>query len=161
MKKIIWSAIAILTCGLMVAFTASEKTTYKFLIQMKNHEGPGAYVIVSLLNPEGEYDETLYVQGDDPEWYSDMDEWWKFHGKKRSNIDAITGATVSAGERKITSISIPTDKMNAGYTLRFETAVEDHDYYVSDIEIPATEEALRGKIDGEGYIRYVRFVQAK
>lgn len=161
MKKIIWSSLAVLLCGLTMAFTLNDKTTYKFLIQMKNHEGPGAYVIVSLLNPDGEYDETLYVQGDDPEWYSDMEEWWQFYGKKRSNIDAITGATVSSGERKITSISIPTEKINAGYTLRFETAVEDHDYFKADIEIPATTKALKGKTEGKGYIRYVRFVQAK
>jgi hypothetical protein len=125
---------------------------------MKNYTGEGAYIVISLLNPEGEYEETLYVQGDDDEWYFDITEWWKFQGKKRTDIDAITGATVSGGERKISIISIPDDKLNAGYKLRFETAVEDQEYYKNDVEFDLNLENTKAKIEGKGFIRYIRMM---
>lgn len=128
------------------------------MIQMKNYTGEGAYIVISLLNPEGKYEETLYVQGDDDEWYFDITEWWKFQGKKRTDIDAITGATISGGERKVSVISIPDDKLNTGYKLRFETAVEDQEYYKNDVEFDLNLENTKAKIEGKGFIRYIRMM---
>ncbi len=138
--------------------SVSEKTTYKCMIQMTNYSGEGAYVAISLLNPKGEYEKTLFVQGDDDEWYSDITEWWKFHGKVRANIDAITGATISGGERTISIIEIENDKINSGYKIRFETAVEDQEYYKDDIEFELTSETVKAKTEGKGFIRYVRML---
>ena len=138
--------------------TKTETSTYKCMIQMPNYTGEGAYIVVSLLNPQGEYIETLRVLGDDDEWYFDIDQWWQFQGKKRANLDAITGATISGGERAINSIVIPNDKIDAGYKLRFETAVEDQDYYADDVEFELTSEALKSKVEGRGFIRYVRIM---
>lgn len=128
------------------------------MIQMKNYTGEGAYVVISLLDAEGEYEETLYVQGDDDEWYFDITEWWNFQGKKRADIDAITGATISGGERKISVIQIPNDKIDKGYKLRFETAVEDKEYYKDDIEFELTTENITKKFEGKGFIRYIRMI---
>lgn len=128
------------------------------MIQMKNYTGEGAYIIISLLNQEGKYEKTLYVQGDDSEWYSDITQWWKFQGKIRTNIDAITGATISAGNRAITILQIPEDKFNKGYKIRFESAVEDQEYYKNDIEFDLTSENMKSKIEGKGFIRYVRMI---
>lgn len=138
--------------------TKTETSTYKCMIQMKNYTGEGAYIVVSLLNPQGDYIKTLRVLGDDDEWYFDIEQWWQFQGKKRANLDAITGATISGGERSINSIDIENDKINAGYKLRFETAVEDQEYYADDIESELTSEALKSKIEGQGFIRYVRMM---
>jgi len=66
-------ALLILIFGL-TAFTPSESTKYKCMIQMTNYDGEGAYIVISLLNPEGEYEKTLYVQGDDEDWYHDITE---------------------------------------------------------------------------------------
>jgi len=141
-----------------MAFSTAESTKYKCLIQMKNYEGEGAYTVISLLNPQGEYEKTLYVQGDDEEWYHDITEWWNFHGKKRTDIDAITGATISGGNRAISIIEIPNDKINKGYKIRFETAVEDQEYYTSDVEFELTSESVKSKVDGKGFIRYIRMI---
>jgi hypothetical protein len=35
--------------------------------------------------------------------------------------------------------------------------VEDKNYYVKDVEIPLTTDALSAKNEGVGFIRYVRF----
>ena len=139
--------------------TATETTNYKCMIQLTNYEGEGAYVVVSLLNAEGKYDETLYVQGDDNEWYRDIEAWFdNLYGIRRPNVDAITGATVSGGERALTVLKIPTAKIDAGYTLRFESAVEDQGYYKDDLEFELTSENLKSKLEGKGFIRYVRMI---
>jgi hypothetical protein len=128
------------------------------MIQMKNYSGEGAYVIISLLNAAGTYEETLYVQGADDEWYFDLKEWWHFHGKKRTNIDAITGATISGGQRTISIIDIPDDALDKGYKIRFETAVEDQKYHKDDVEFDLTSENVKAKIEGKGFIRYIRMM---
>jgi hypothetical protein len=128
------------------------------MIQMTNYTGEGAYIVISLLNAEGEYVETLNVIGDDDEWYNTVESWWDFYGKKRNDIDAITGATVSGGERTINVIEIDNDKLDKGYKLRFETAVEDQDYYESDVEFALTSETIKSKVEGKGFIRYIRMM---
>lgn len=135
-----------------------QSSPYKCMIQMKNYTGEGAYVVISLLNSNGEYEETLYVQGDDDEWYFDITEWWNFQGKKRVDIDAITGATISSGERIINVIQIPDDKLNKGYKIRFETAVEDQGYHKDDVEFELTSSTIKSKVEGKGFIRYVRMM---
>ncbi len=130
---------------------------YKCMIQMTNYMGEGAYVVISLINSKGAYDKTLYVLGSDKKWYKTLKEWNKFYAKKPSDISAITGASVTGGDRSVNVFEIETSKINAGYKLRFESAVEDKNYYVKDLEIPLTTETLSGKNEGTGYIRYVRF----
>ncbi|WP_194766884.1 DUF2271 domain-containing protein [Tamlana sp. I1] len=136
----------------------TETSTYKCMIQMKNYTGEGAYIAISLLNPKGDYVKTLYVQGDDDEWYSDITEWWQFHGKVRTDIDAITGATVSGGGRSISVIAIENDKIDAGYKIRFESAVENQEYYKDDVEFELTSASVKSKFEGNGFIRYVRMM---
>ena len=125
---------------------------------MTNYMGEGAYVVISLIDSKGAYEKTLYVLGPDKKWYNTVKEWHKFNAKKPTNISAITGASVAGGDRSVNVISIETAKINAGYKLRFESAVEDKKYVVNDVEIPLTTASLSGKTDGTGYIRYVRFI---
>ena len=136
--------------------TAVKK--YKCMIQMVNYTGEGAYVIISLIDPKGAYEKTLFIQGDDDEWDHEIDEWWKFFGAKKRSVDGITGATLAGGERTVSMIEIDDAKIDAGYKIRFETSVEDEGYYVKDVEIPLTTEALKAKAEGTGFIRYVRFM---
>ncbi|TXK33295.1 DUF2271 domain-containing protein [Pontibacter qinzhouensis] len=130
---------------------------YKCMIQMTNYMGEGAYIVISLVDSKGAYEKTLYVLGPDKKWYNTLEEWHKFQKKKPANISAITGASVTGGDRSINVIEIDKSKINAGYKLRFESAVENKEYYVKDLEMPLTTEALAAKNDGTGFIRYVRF----
>lgn len=150
--------ILLIAALLSLGFTKADTKDVKCLIQLSNYDGEGAYVVISLLNPAGEYEETLYVQGKDDEWFNEIDEWWKFYGKHRPNIDAISGATVGNGERTVSILHIPADKIDKGYQLRFETAVEDKGYYENDIRFPLTSANLKGKKEGTGFIRYVRML---
>jgi hypothetical protein len=142
-----------------LAFTRNDNTTnVKCMIQMTNYTGEGAYVIISLINPEENYEQTLYVQGKDSEWYSEITEWWKFYGKRRADIDAISGATISGGGRTVSLLQIPSDKIGTGYSIRFETAVEDQEYYTKDVQFELNAENIKSKIAGNGFIRYVRML---
>ncbi|PIB27537.1 DUF2271 domain-containing protein [Maribacter sp. 4G9] len=160
MKKFFIPIVA-LACLVLFAFgKATETTSYKCMIQLTNYEGEGAYIVVSILDGNGKYQETLYVQGDDNEWYRDLEEWWKnIYGIRRPNIDAIVGETVTGGQRKMTILNIPTEKIDAGYKIRFESAVEDQEYYKDDLEFDLTTENLTAKKEGKGFIRYVRMMQ--
>ena len=134
----------------------AQSSKYKCMLQMSNYMGEGAYVVVSLINAKGEYEKTLYVMGDDKKWYNSLKEWHKFYSKKPTDISAKTGASVTGGDRSITTIEIEDSKINKGYKLRFETAVEDQKYYSNDIEIALTTQGIAEKTEGKGYIRYVR-----
>ncbi len=136
----------------------NSKKNYKCLVQMKNYTGEGAYLIISLLNNEGKYLETLYVQGEDEEWFHEITSWWKFYGKNKVNIDGISGETLSGGERSVYMLSIDKSKIANGFKLRFETAVEDKNYYEKDLEITIDELNTETKYNGTGFIRYVRMI---
>lgn len=156
MKSIIKTTlVGALMC--LFSFQATAQTSkYKCMLQMSNYVGEGAYIVVSLINPKGEYEKTLYVMGDDKKWYTSLKEWNKFNTKKQENISAKTGASVTGGDRSMTTIEIEDSKINKGYKLRFETAVEDQKYFSADAEMSLTTQGISEKAEGKGYIRYIR-----
>jgi hypothetical protein len=156
MNSIIKTALTGAFICLISLQATAQSSKYKCMLQMSNYMGEGAYIVVSLVNPKGDYEKTLYVMGDDKKWYKSLKEWHKFYSKKPSNISAITGASVTGGDRSMTTIEIENSKINSGYKLRFESAVEDNKYYTSDLEMPLTTAAMSEKTEGKGYIRYVR-----
>lgn len=147
---------------LLNGITANAQGTakkYKCMIQMNSYLGEGAYIVVSLVNNDGSYNQTLYVLGDDRKWYPDLKEWYKAYKKKPDNISAITGASIAGGDRTVITLEIDNEKINAGYKVRFESAVEKKGYHITDAEVPLTPEGLGAKTEGTGFIRYVRFSQ--
>jgi hypothetical protein len=146
----------LMICAIPFITAAQSTSKYKCMVQMTNYMGEGAYIVISLVNSKGAYEKTLYVMGSDKKWYKTIKEWNKFY-LKQSNVSAVTGASVTGGDRSVNLIEIEKSKINAGYKLRFESAVEDQKYHVKDLEIPLTTATLSGKSDGTGYIRYVRF----
>lgn len=127
------------------------------MFQMSAYAGEGAYVVLSLVDSKGVYEKTLYVMGPDKQWYNTLKEWDKFRTNKPTELSGITGASVTGGDRGICIIEIDNAKINQGYKIRFETAVEDNKYYRKDVEVPATTEGLSGRTEGTGgYISYVR-----
>ena len=144
-----------------VSKTAPIKQKYKCLVQLKNYEGEGAYVVVSLINPHGDYEKTLYMFGPEKRWWEEFQKWWGFYKATPQKIDALTGESIAGGERKIATLAINADKIDKGYKLRFESSVEDQDYHAKDIEMLFTSENMKKKIKGTGYVRYVRLLPKK
>ena len=147
--------------GLMATTAFAQTTKYKTMIQMNSYSGKGAYVVISLINPKGQYEETLGVLGDDNEWYNTLKEWDKFNKKKKENLNGITGASVNGGARATRVIEFDSAKLNKGYKLRFESAVETQKYHVKDAEVALSSDVLDGKegAKGTGYIRNIRFIK--
>ncbi len=145
------------TILLLLALNTSAQNKYHCMVQMANYKGEAAYVVISLVNPQGQYEKTLYMMGDDKQWYDSLKEWFGFFTNKKTNIDAITGASITGGDRKIIKLDLDDSKLDKGYTIRFESAVEDQKYYTIDAQIPFSSEAITEKVNGSGYIRYVKF----
>ena len=159
MNYLIKGILPVAALVVLFAFTMKPAAQqYKCLIQMTNYAGPKAYLVISLMDPEGQYVRTLEVHGDDEEWHKDIKEWWSFTSAAEEEIDGITGASVGNGERKVSLFDFDKSLLNAGYKLRFETAVEDQDYFVKDLEVDLNSEELINKFEGSGYIRYIRIM---
>lgn len=151
-------SVLLLLFGIMASSAFAQTSKYKCLLQLANYEGKGAYVVLSLIDAKGNYEKTLYMVGDDEKWYNTLPKWFIFHsGNSDASLDGITGATVTGGNRSVINVEIDDAKLNKGYKLRFETAVESQQYYTNDVEMPLNDEALGMKTNGTGYIRYVRF----
>jgi len=143
--------------GLMLSVSSFAQTSnYKCMVQMESYKGEAAYVIISLIDPKGAYEKTLAVLGPDKQWYNTLKEWYKFQTKTKEKISAVTSASIGGGDRSIRTISIDDSKLNKGYTLRFESAVEEQKYHIKDVEIPLTTQAVTERATGSGYIRFVK-----
>ncbi|MDD3005421.1 DUF2271 domain-containing protein [Flavobacterium sp.] len=144
-------------CGVFfIAQTAAQEVKYKCMLQMSNYDGLEAYVVVSLIDAKGNYEKTLYMMGPDKQWYNGFKEWNKKLAKKKENLNGITGASIAAGDRSITTFTLDEKKFNSGYKLRFESAVEDGSNHIQDVEIPLNTDDITQKAEGKGYIRYVK-----
>ncbi|NJB82011.1 DUF2271 domain-containing protein [Wenyingzhuangia aestuarii] len=159
----IYNYLFVVICLSLMAFTtlknAEPTQKYKCMVQLKNYEGEGAYVIVSVVDKDDNYVKTLRILGDDEKWYPDLPKWWNFFEKaKEPDTDAITGATIAGGERSLFVFNLNPNDLNNGNKLRFETAVEHQEHYLKDLEVSLNTENLKNKYEGTGYIRYVRIL---
>ena len=146
---------------LLVIATTLTANTYRCMIQMNAYKGESAYVVASLINPTGKYERTLAVLGPDKKWWDSLTEWYKAQQVKAEKLDAISGASIKGGDRRIISFTIDEKLMNKGYKIRFESSVEDQQYVVNDVEIPLTTTQLTTKADGKTYIKAVKINKAQ
>lgn len=152
-KKIVVSLILTLPLG-----TASyaQSSNYKCMIQMNAYKGEAAYVVVSLIDAQGQYEKTLAVLGPDKQWYNTLKEWYAYQTKAKEQLSAVTSASIGGGDRAVRTIAIDDAKLDKGYKLRFETAVEEQKYFTKDVELPVTTEGLTQRATGTGYLRLVK-----
>jgi len=156
MKSYLKQALIIICLFFFTSQGFAQATKYKGMLQMTNYKGLEAYVVISLIDAKGNYEKTLYMMGPDKKWYNGFKEWFGKISKKKENLSGITGASVAGGDRSVFNITLDESKINKGYKIRFESAVEDEKYHVSDLEIPFTTEEITKKTEGKGYIRNVK-----
>jgi hypothetical protein len=148
------AALAV-SLALVPGFAAAEKAT--FLVQLNDYDGDEAYFSLYLVDPDGRYVRTLWVSGDEDRWYPDQPRWWKYVGRAQEDISAVTGASTAPGDRSVIRIELEPDVLDAGYTVRVDTSVEDQSNYPNDVDTALVSETHGEKIDGTGYVRYLRF----
>jgi hypothetical protein len=137
----------------------SAPMSFKCLVQLTNYTGEGAYVIVSLLDDKGKYQKTLQVFGKEKRWWKDIPSWFKFYTDSKENVDGVSGASITAGSRKVFTFTAAEQQFSKGYKLRFETAVEDQVYKERDVEIVLSENVAGQTFNGSGYVRYVKLIK--
>lgn len=155
MKKICFALLV------FFALHTNAQDKYKCMVQMTNYNGEAAYMVVSLIDPQGNYQKTLYVFGDNGKYYDSLKKWFVFYQDKKEKIDAVTGASITQGDRKTITLNLDKNLLDQGYKIRFESAVEDQNYYTTDAEVPFSSESLKGKTEGSGYVRYISLTEAK
>lgn len=160
MKRVLVVMLLGVALTVLSAWSVMNDTTvsFKCLIQLTNYGGEGAYVVTSLIDADGNYVQTLFVGGFEEEWYPDLPDWYTFYGDDWESIDGITGASIQSGGRKVALLKIGADKLDSGYELRFESAVEDEAYHGRDVEMDLTSENINQTIGGTGYIRHIRMI---
>ena len=72
-KKVVFALVAFLAFA-----TAQAQDKFKCMVQMANYTGEGAYMVVSLIDPEDKYVKTLYVFGDNGKYYDSLKKWFGF-----------------------------------------------------------------------------------
>ncbi|SFR47652.1 Predicted protein [Yoonia tamlensis] len=134
---------------------AAEEAT--FLVQLENYAGENAYFALYLIDPDDRFVRTLWVSGDEARWYPDQPRWWKYVGRAQEDLLPVTGASTAAGDRAVIRIALEPEVLDAGYQIRVDTSVEDQQNFPNDIQIPLESTAHGEKIEGTGYVRYIRY----
>jgi hypothetical protein len=147
--------------GTTLSFTKpSTKLNFKCLVQLTNYTGEGAYVVVSLVDSKGKYIKTLQVHGKEKRWWDDLTSWYKHLTTSKENVDAVSGASITAGDRKVFNLSLEDTYFNTNYKLRFETAVENQDYKEKDAEVDLVDSNIGKNVNGIKYVRYVKLIKS-
>lgn len=150
------SAAALATCAILFpGIAAAENAT--FLVQLNDYEGDEAYFSLYLVGPDNRFVRTLWVSGDEERWYADQPRWWKYVGRAQEDLSAVTGASTAPGDRSVIRIELEPEVLDAGYSVRVDTSVEDQSNFPTDVETVLTSEAHGDKIPGTGYVRYLRY----
>jgi hypothetical protein len=155
-------------CLLLITLSLSpkkESILVKCMIEMKDYNGEGAYINISIVNNEN-YLKTIYVLGNDKAWFSEMKSFWKYIRINKLYldedfyplIDGITGATISGSQKRVIVLTLPKLLINKNYSLRFETAIEDVGYFENDVNFILDKEGLERSYEGQGFIRNVKFI---
>lgn len=151
--RVLLSASMFTICAAQTA-NATDAT---ILVQLGEYDGEKAYFSLYLIDPDGRYDSTLWVSGDEVKYHPDLPRWFRYLSRNPQEIDAVTGASTGAGDRAVLTIEIDESLIDAGYSLRVETAVEDQENYDEDVEVELTTDNQGDKFEGTGYVRYIRY----
>ena len=148
------AAAALGLCAFANTASAAEVT---FLVQLNEYDGDEAYFSLYLVDPSGRFVRTLWVSGDEARWYPDQPRWWKYVGRAQEDLLPVTGASTAGGDRAVIRIELEDEFIDAAYSVRVDTSVEDQSNYPQDVETVLASEAQGEKIPGTGYVRYLRY----
>ncbi|MEM5477403.1 DUF2271 domain-containing protein [Pacificibacter sp. AS14] len=126
-------------------------------VQMAEYAGKEAYFALYLVDPDSRYVETLHVSGPDDDYHEDLARWWRYLTRSDQDIAPITGPSIKSGERRLITVTIDDAMIDAGYSLRLETAVEEQQTVPDEAEISLTEEGIGARVDGSTYVRFIRY----
>ncbi|MEO6013134.1 MAG: DUF2271 domain-containing protein [Devosia sp.] len=145
----------LLTLALAAVPSLALATPVGLEVEMGSYMGEEAFFVVYVIDSEGRYAKTLWVAGRDRAYYKEMARWWKYLARQPQDLDAITGASVGSDEGVTLAFEIDEAMLNAGYSLRIESAVEELTVFAEDAVIPLSDASRGQTIEGSGYIDFV------
>lgn len=161
MNKIRLSLLSLTLLLLGSTTLIAQTSKYRCLLQMQTYKGPKAYVAISLINPEGKYERTLKLLGPDKRWHDSLQEWHKAQQSSAQKVDGVTSASIAGGDRNVFVVDLDDKLFDKGYSVRFETSVEDQKYHVRDVEVKLNKASFTERVAGTGYIKLVKFTALK
>lgn len=151
------SSTAALALGIALSPSLAGAEEATFLVQLNEYDGDEAYFALYLVDPNDRFVRTLWVSGDEERWYPDQPRWWKYVGRAQEDLLPVTGASTAAGDRTVVRIELEPEILDAGYSVRVDTSVEDQQNFTLDVETELVSAAHGDKIPGTGYVRYLRY----
>lgn len=150
MKKL--AAALILSTALVAPGLAYAKDlTIK--AQIASYSGPNTFFAIYVTKPDGSYDSTLWVAGQNQRYYRHLRNWVRGISAAGDNIDGISGASVGAGQTLTVHASLADTMIDAGYQIHVDSAVENGGEYANDVVLPLTQANSGVPASGTGYVQ--------
>ncbi len=133
---------ATLAIGLTLAVEADARPL-TIDIKMADYSGRQAFLVAYVVDGNGRYVSTLYAAGSYGRFFEHLDRWYRMFMRSRRTVDGTTGASLGSGSGTTVTVDVPDKLLNAGFTLRLESAVEG-EYYVPDEAAVLLDDAHNG-----------------
>ncbi|MCK9466272.1 MAG: DUF2271 domain-containing protein [Thiopseudomonas sp.] len=150
MKKLTLILVMLAAISLSTLSQAREVT---FTTQLKNYSGDGAYIVLYLVNENGQYQRTFWLAGTKSKYYKHLPDWARGSGLRSSEYDGVTGASVLSGKTLKVTVDIDDALIDAGYEVRVDTSVEDKRDNRADVSAPLTTDGAGKSFAGRGYVQ--------
>jgi len=150
MKKLT-AALVLATALTMPALAYAKDVTIEAHIAA--YRGPNTFLAIYVTKPDGSYDSTLWVAGQNPRYYRHLRNWVRGISAVGGNIDGISGASVGAGQTLTVHASLADTMIDAGYQIHVDSAVENGGEYANDVVLPLTQASSGAQASGTGYVQ--------
>lgn len=121
--------------------------------QVASYRGPNAFFAIYVTRPDGSYDSTLWVAGQNQRYYRHLRNWVRGISAAGGTIDGISGASVGAGRTLSVHASIADTMIDAGYQIHVDSAVENGGEYANDVVMPLAQASSGVAAAGTGYVQ--------
>lgn len=135
----------------------AEARTVNLTTQLSAYGGPGAYVAIYLVDPQGRFHSTLRLAGARAKYHRHLRDWARGRATETARIDGITGASVGSGQTLRVAVNVADALIDAGYQIRIDTAVENGSDNPSELTVPLARTAGGRAVAGRGYVAAFRF----
>ncbi|MCO4321789.1 DUF2271 domain-containing protein [Aliidiomarina quisquiliarum] len=158
MKKItrLFYLLGFFFMPMLVSVTALASNV-QMTVQLQNYGGDGAYLAFYLTDEKGAYTDTLWIAGTKPKYYKHLPGWARGSGRRASEYDGLTGASVSAGDTFTVTVHIDDAFINAGFQIRVDASVEDMRDISNEVVVPLTTSGAGLNHTGRHYVRNFKY----
>jgi len=142
--------------ALLVALTLGAPAMARpvdIAVKMKSYSGQQAYFAAYIVDANGQYVSTVLTAGGSGQYFEHISRWYRMFQRAGRRVDGRSGASIGAGRTMTGKVDIPDSMLNAGYTLRVETAVEHQRYMANDASVDLADGNNGKAVRGSGYVQ--------